>query len=163
MDSDHKWSEFIGVLNAIGECSIVCPYYKTCSFVPYSPVCMVKEMCEADLRRYFNLYILGEEGMRAEIMGKLFELGALTDNTNPLDIIKYLEQLLKVNRQVYSERRLLREPIEEEFRIEVTSNGFGHKQIPAIIVNEQEDEESLIKSPLLDTILNDNSKRKSTS
>lgn len=155
MLGEHGWSEFIGVLNAISECNMTCPFFKSCAMTSYAPSCLVREMCEKDLRRYFNLFILGEDGMRAEIMGKLFNLGAMTDDKNPQDLIKYLEQLLKVNRQVYTDRKVTNNLVDEEFRIEVTSNGFGHKQIPAIIKNELEDPESLLKSPNLDKILND--------
>jgi hypothetical protein len=148
--SEHKWSEFIGVLHAVKECSILCPYYKTCAMVPYAPVCMVKEMCDDDLRRYFKLFILGEEGLRSEIMNSLFELGGLVDKTDQKQLSNYVEQLLKVNRQVYGDKKPVRDDL-EDFKIEVTSRGF-EKKIPTIVLNEEEDPESLLYSPNLDKI-----------
>lgn len=165
MDIDF-YAKIDAELVKIPYCSSKCNYYMVCPVCDRSNLqvapCVLRMLDEPIRRRFVNLYLRGRDGLKAEATELLFNLSKKLDlKNNPDDMVKYIDTIIKVDRNFkVDQKKIIETPkIEQEevpSRVEVKVVKQAKPADPVEkMVRKVEKEldnnpESLFNSPVVD-------------
>lgn len=166
--SENSWEKFQSTLATRETCSRDCEYYESCPLMPLSKEkgvfsCVARGLSISEKRKFMNFFMRGEDGIRHEIMGIMFNLTKLLDMEDLRDVKTYMDMLLRVHRELYSNKKPEEKPM-KPMTIKVT--GTKGKKVEKTEENDDflnRDEESLLNSPNLEDILSGRPDRESSS
>ena len=152
---EGKWNTFLSSIKDRSSCDPSCGFASSCPMTVYAPKCLVLDLKPDEKIRFFNIFLFGEQGLRNEIGVTLFNFSKnLHTEEDPDHAERYLEALLKVNRQIYGEKSR-QKPMPENLVISMNVSSPQKQPQPLLILEEEAvgaDEQSLFTSPDLDKI-----------
>lgn len=159
--SQEDWASFTTYIGKRTDCDGHCRYYYVCPYIEHASTkakCKVIDLKTKDQQRFLNIFILGEGGLREEMLKTLYSLsGKLDLEDNLKDMGLYLDQVSRVHKALFNEKD--KKPVEKptkppKFAIKGTKLP-KKKDEPLTVVLEdgsviQDDPHSLLGSPVLD-------------
>lgn len=143
-------------------CNNQCPYFLKCPYAIYNSTskeenkCTVVNLSREEQKRFINMFVFEEEGLKNEALQVLWKLGKSLNNTrDPREIKIYLEAVLNVARAFKKQEKNVEkkpEPIEINMTT-LNPKALNREIIPIPVKCEENDPESLMKSEKLDGIL----------
>ena len=118
--------------------------------------CPAQNLDPKDKLTWINLFLMGDDGIRSEIMRSIYNLARILDlEGDARAILQYVEVLLKVSKMGDRKQKQEKAP-DNEIRI-TTVEGLP-KGTPVIMIPEN-DPDSLYNSPVLDEIMEERRNR----
>ena len=143
-------------------CTNQFPYFLKCPYATYTEIskrenkCQVVLLSREEQKKFINLFVFEEEGLKNESLQTLWNLGkALNLNEDPREMKMYLEAVVNVARAFKKQEKKVEkkaEPIEINMST-LNPKEVGKEIIPIPVKNEENDPDSLLNSKNLDGIL----------
>lgn len=152
----YKWKEYRKYLDERGDCDSKCKYYHYCPLTTPNEGqrCRLKVATDEHKRRFFNLFVRGEKGLRDEFFETVYRIGCAIDFETDLKMAAaYIEMLQKAKRMYYDKPDKAAANDKVEIRV---NNTGGFKEVVPITPDQQredEDPDSLFSSPIVDAII----------
>lgn len=162
--NNEDWATFTEYIEKRTTCDGHCRYYYVCPYIEHVKLklpCKVISLPNKDRQRFLNIFVLGEGGLREEMLKTLYSLGQNLDlEGNTKDMQTYAEQINRIYRSLYAkeEKKSVEKPTKPpKFNIKGTKLP-KKKDEPLTIVLEdgstiQDDPNSLLGSPILDAAI----------
>jgi hypothetical protein len=153
---ESKWGEFSNAVANRETCDISCPVFASCPMTIYSPECLVSVMSDMDKRKMLTIFFMGEDGIKTEILNSLFRLSQKLDMKDVNDLRIYLDNLLRVHRQLFNQKNKTQQPMSAVQIIMGDVAPRREESRPMVVLEERDitkDPESLFQSPELDNII----------
>lgn len=117
-------------------------------------MCRMKNANDEHKRRFFNIFVRGEKGLRDEFFETLYRIGCAIDfDTDLKSGASYIEMLQKAKRMYYD--KVEKANNDDKVEIKIHNTG-GFKEVVPITREDEElenDPESLFNSPYVDAII----------
>lgn len=151
----YKWKEYRKFIELREECNSTCKYYHYCPLTTPNDglPCRLKRANDEHKRRFFNIFVRGEKGLRDEFFETLYRIGCAIDFESDLKMAStYVEMLQKAKRMYYDKPE--KQAGSDKVEIKVSNTGGFKESVPITRDQETEDEdpESLFLSPMVDAI-----------
>jgi len=147
------------------KCDSTCTFHHLCPLVKYSSGgkrCPAQNLNEDDMRRLINLYFMGEEGLKQEVLSSIFQLSRILDlKGNPKDIAQYVDTAIRATRTYYNDKST-KAPSTNGIDVNISMVKGRPENSPLVEVVGQkgvyidpraEDPESLMNSSIVDEIV----------
>ena len=158
-----RFERFQLSLTTKDQCNTTCEYYYRCPLVPRSKetevfACAARTLDEKSKRRFMNIFVFGEEGVREEIVSNLFFLSEKLDFKDPKEQKDYIQLLLQCYKVLYKGEE---KPKSRTEPLTVNVKGIKLPKKPgeavSVVLEDnseiQTDPESLFNSPVIDTFV----------
>jgi len=140
-------------------CDDTCVFHHICPLIRFSAGgkrCPAQNLEPKDKITFINLFLMGDDGVRAEIMRAVYNLARILDlEGDAKSILQYIEVLLKIAKM--GDKKPTKEKSQDnEIRITTVQ---GLPQNTPCIVLPGADSESLYNSPIIDEIMEERRNR----
>ena len=155
----YKWRKFKEHLDSRETCDRYCKFYQYCPMtVPGTQQnCRLKNARPSDHRRFFNLYLMGERGLRDEFFETVFHVGqSINFETDIRNGMSYVELLQKMKKMYYDPKTKDEREEPPTFKV-ISSDGVSDEPLPMLPsdIAEQHDPDSLYNSELVQDLFED--------
>lgn len=152
----YKWKEFRKFLDERTDCDSKCKHYHYCPLTTpeEGAACRLKNANEEHKRRFFNLFIRGEKGLRDEFFETVYRIGCAIDFETDLKMgSAYIEMLQKAKRMYYDKPE--KQNANDKVEIKVNNTSGFRENIPISLEEQREesDPDSLFNSNIVDAII----------
>lgn len=152
----YKWKEYRKYIDDRGDCDSSCKYYHYCPLTTpeEGQMCRLKNANDEHKRRFFNLFVRGEKGLRDEFFETVYRIGCAIDFETDLKMgSAYIEMLQKAKRMYYDKTE--KQSTNDKVEIKVNNTAGFKESIPITLEQQREDEDpdSLFNSPFVDAIV----------
>lgn len=136
-------------------CDSTCVFHHLCPLTKFNSGgrrCPAQNLDPNDKLRLINLFFMGDEGIKAEVLKSIFQLGKVLDlEGDPKHILQYIDVLVKASKTYYQEKaKVPTKPI--DLAVSITTVGKTPDYID-ITPEGGEDPETLLNSPVVDQIM----------
>lgn len=150
----YKWRKFKETIEGRANCDNTCKYYQYCPLTTpdVEHPCRMKNAAPNNQRRFFNIFLRGELGLRDEFFESLYHVGAGVDfDADPKAGMGYMELLQKAKRMFYDKTKKEEKDDKVEFKVNSTQ-GINSEPLPMSEsdIAEEHDQESLYNSPVVE-------------
>jgi hypothetical protein len=150
----YKWRKFREAVEARTNCDNTCKYYQYCPLTTpdVEHPCRMKQTTPNNQRHFFNIFLMGDKGLRDEFFESMFHVAAGIDFvTDPKGVMGYMELLQKAKRMFYDKMPKEEKEDKVEFKVKSTQ-GVHVQELPMLPsdIAEEHDQESLYNSPVIE-------------
>lgn len=142
-------------------CDDTCPFHSMCPLVKFSSGgrrCPAQNLSADERMRMINLFFLGEEGLKFEVLRSIYQLARLMDlEGDPRNLLQYIEVLMKATKTYYGNKPK-QEGKAPDNEIKIMTVGEISPNTPCLVLPNA-DPESLYDSPVIDAIMEERRNR----
>lgn len=157
----YKWNRFKDIIENRAVCDNTCKYFQYCPLTTDEEdhPCDMAISAPRQQRSFFNLFLMGDRGLKDEFFESLFHVGAgLPENDTKLGM-SYLELLQKAKRMFYDKEKKEEKDGVISFKVNSTQGCIEAMVMSESDVIEQHDQDSLYASSVVDELFSNEDDR----